>query len=146
LAEAIGRGLVAARNRICNLCHLNAATGRLYCDTWRWLEETGLAAIDKGVRSRLITCMDSLAAIELWRETISVDRRMELTRPSAVLHNWRRATEGEANGEPAIPTLACAQKDTEALGSLQEELDSANCKIRQLERANVGVSEGRVWT
>ena len=84
LAEVIGRGLVAARNRVCNLYLLNAATGRLYCDTvGRWLEKTGLAAIDKGVRSRLLTCIDSLAAIELWRETISVARRMELTRPSA---------------------------------------------------------------
>jgi hypothetical protein len=140
----IGRGIVAARN----LYHLNAATGRAYSTTMgRWLEETGLAAMDKGVRSRLLTCIDNLAAIERWREAVGITRRMELTHPNAVLRNWQKATGGsEAKDKPAAPPLTRAEKDAEALRSLQEEPDAAHLKVQQFERANGVVSEGRDWT
>jgi hypothetical protein len=62
----------------------------------------------------------------------------------AVKRHFQLATDATAPGPPVRETLS-RRKDAE-ITRLQEELDTANQKIRQLERHRGGLSEGQDWT
>ena len=59
---AIGRALEAGRTAIMRQLHTNQPKGRAWSETFgAWLKENEFDQIDKGVRSRLQNCLDSLA-------------------------------------------------------------------------------------
>ena len=62
---AIGRALEAGRGAIMRQLHTNQPKGRIWSEVFgEWLRENEFDRIDKGVRSRLQTCLDNLAEIE----------------------------------------------------------------------------------
>jgi hypothetical protein len=141
---AIGRAIEAGRTAIMRFLNTNQSKGRVWSETFgQWLRENEFDQIDKGVRSRLQTCLDNLPAIEAWRQTLGLTLRLQLNHPNAVLRRWqaaRAAPKGPGNsGAPGN------RKDIEIV-RLQEELDAANKKLREIERGRDDLSEGRDWT
>ncbi len=127
---AIGRAIEAGKTAVMRELGTNLPSGRRWSETFGgWLKETDFDQIDKGVRSRLQTCLDNLPAIEAWRQTIGLGLRLQLNHPNAVLRRW------QASRQSAI---AGSSLDNAELGlreenmRLQEELDAHKAKIRRL--------------
>jgi hypothetical protein len=81
----------------------------------------------KGVRSRLMSCMDNQAAIEAWRGTLSLTERLQLNHPNSV---WRKYQATQRAPEKAAEPRTNA-KD-ESIRELQEKLDAAQKRIDEL--------------
>ena len=143
---AIGRAIEAGRAAIMRLLLTNQPKGRAWSEHFgNWLRENEFDQIDKGVRSRLQTCLDNLPELEAWRQTLGLTLRLQLNHPNAVLRRWQAAREAPAkkkgNGSPAPGN----RKDA-AIMQLQEELDAAHRELRQLKRNRDDLTEGRDWT
>jgi hypothetical protein len=144
---AIGRAIEAGRAAIMRLLLTNQPKGRAWSEHFgAWLRENEFDQIDKGVRSRLQTCLDNLPEIEAWRQTLGLTLRLQLNHPNAVLRRWQAARQTPAakkgsNGSPAPGN----RKDMEIV-RLQEELDAAQKELRQLKRNRDDLTEGRDWT
>jgi hypothetical protein len=131
---AIGRALEAGRTAIMRLLGTNQPKGRAWSETFgAWLRENDFDQIDKGVRSRLQTCLDNLPAIEAWRQTLGLTLRLQLNHPNAVLRRWQ-ATRAEPKG-PGKSSGKPTMRDE--VMRLQGELDAAH---RRLES-----DEGNDW-
>jgi hypothetical protein len=148
---AIGRALEAGRTAIMRQLHTNQPKGKRWSETFgAWLRENDFDEIDKGVRSRLQTCLENLPAIEAWRQTLGLTLRLQLNHPNAVLRRWQathqapKGTDGAPDRAPPGPTPG--EKLRQENMRLQEELDAAEAKIRQLQRSGEHVSEGRDWS
>jgi hypothetical protein len=137
---AIGRALEAGRTAIMRQLHTNQPKGRIWSEVFgAWLEDTGFAEIDKGVRSRLQTCLDNLAEIEAWRNTLGLTLRLQLNHPNAVFRRWQasRQTSPKAGpGNGGKPGLR------EEVLRLQSELDAAH---REIARLQEGYDQGSDW-
>jgi len=130
---AIGRAIEAGRTAIMRMLHTNQPKGRTWSTVFgAWLEDTGFAEIDKGVRSRLQTCLDNLTEIEAWRQTLGLTLRLQLNHPNAVLRRWqasRQAPADKGNGTSGRPGLR------DEVHRLQDELDAAQREISRLQRS-----------
>jgi len=130
---AIGRAIEAGRAAIMRLLLTNQPKGRAWSEHFgNWLRENEFDQIDKGVRSRLQTCLDNLPAIEAWRQTLGLTLRLQLNHPNAVLRRWQaaRAEPKGPDGKSAKPGLR------EEVIRLQSELDAAQREISRLRRAD----------
>jgi hypothetical protein len=132
---AIGRAIDAGRTAIMRHLHTNQPKGRIWSEVFgEWLRENEFDRIDKGVRSRLQTCLDNLAEIEAWRQTLGLTLRLQLNHPNAVLRRWQAARADPRKG----PSPTGKPGLREEVIRLQSELDAAH---RRLEAA-----EGNDWT
>jgi hypothetical protein len=136
---AIGRAIDAGRTAIMRLLNTNQPKGRAWSETFgAWLRENDFNTIDKGVRSRLQTCLDNLAAIEAWRQTLGLTLRLQLNHPNAVLRRWQAAREPPKKG----PSPTGRPGMREEVIRLTSELDAAEREIRRLQQ---GYDEGNDW-
>ena len=138
---AIGRAIEAGKTAIMRHLHTNQPKGRVWSESFgAWLGETGFGEIDKGVRSRLQTCLDNLPAIEAWRQTLGLTLRLQLNHPNAVIRRWQAAQalpgKDNGNGSTGRPGLR------EEVLRLQSELDTAQREIARMRR---GLDEGNDW-
>jgi hypothetical protein len=135
----IGRALEAGRTAIMGLLHTNQPKGRAWSETFgAWLRENDFDTIDKGVRSRLQTCLDNLAEIEAWRQNLGLTLRLQLNHPNAVLRRWQASREAPKKG----PSPSGRPGLREEVIRLQTELDAAEREIRHLK---AGYDEGNDW-
>jgi hypothetical protein len=137
---AIGRALDAGRSAIMRHLNTNQPKGRAWSETFgAWLEENDFDKIDKGVRSRLQTCLDNLTEIEAWRNTLGLTLRLQLNHPNAVFRRWQASRQtatktGPGNGgKPGL---------REEVIRLQSELDAAQ---REIARLKDGYDAGNDW-
>jgi hypothetical protein len=138
----IGRAIEAGRNAIMRHLHTNQPKGRAWSETFgAWLQENEFDQIDKGVRSRLLTCLENLPAIEAWRQTLGRTLRLQLNHPNAVCRRWQTA-KAMPNKDPGSTPPRQNRKDVEIM-RLQGELDAAVSKLRAFEHDKI--SEGRDW-
>jgi hypothetical protein len=138
---AIGRALEAGRGAIMRHLHTNQPKGRAWSETFgAWLSENDFDQIDKGVRSRLLTCLDHLPEIEAWRQTLGLTQRLQLNHPNAVFRKWQAAK--AMPKDPGSSSPPQNRKDIEIM-RLQSELDEAQRKLRAFEHDKI--SEGRDW-
>jgi hypothetical protein len=136
---AIGRALEAGRTAIMRLLNTNQPKGRAWSETFgAWLRENDFDTIDKGVRSRLQTCLDSLTEIEAWRQTLGLTLRLQLNHPNAVLRRWQASRETPRKG----PSPTGKPGLREEVIRLQSELDAAE---REIGRLRTGYDEGNDW-
>jgi hypothetical protein len=142
---AIGRAIEIGRVETMRLLHSNRPAGAQWSRVFGgWLAENGFDEIDKGVRSRLQNCLDNLPAIEMWRQNIGLGQRLQLNHPNAVWRKWQAAKE-MPQGADRSTSPPPNRKDMEIV-RLQEELDAANKKLREIERQHGNITEGRDWT
>ena len=142
---AIGRAIEIGRNETMRLLHSNRPAGAQWSRVFgAWLAENGFDEIDKGVRSRLQNCLDNLPAIEMWRQNIGLGQRLQLNHPNTVWRKWQAAKEAP-KGSDRSTSPPPNRKDMEIV-RLQEELDAANKKLREIERQHGNITEGRDWT
>lgn len=129
----IGRAIEIGRNETMRALHTNQPKGGQWGRVFgAWLEENGFEEIDKGVRSRLQTCLDSLPQIEAWRQTLGLTLRLQLNHPNAVLRRWqatRQTPDKKGPGTSGKPGLR------EEVIRLQSELDAAQREIDRLRRS-----------
>jgi len=57
-----------------------------------WLRVTGFHEIDKGVRSRLLNCLEHREKIEAWQKTLPLDKRQQFNHPNVIWRAWRKST------------------------------------------------------
>ena len=142
---AIGRAIEIGRNETMRALHTNRPAGAQWSRVFgAWLGENGFDEIDKGVRSRLQNCLDNLPAIESWRQNIGLGQRLQLNHPNTVWRKWQ-AAQAAPKGNDRSVSPPPNRKDMEIV-RLQEELDAANKKLRELERQHGNITEGRDWT
>lgn len=140
---AIGRAIEAGKTAIMRFLNTNQSKGRIWSETFgQWLRENEFDQIDKGVRSRLQTCLDNLPAIEAWRQTLGLTLRLQLNHPNAVLRRWQTSRQAPKKGIGPAP----GNKKDEAIMRLQEELDAAHRELRQLKKGRDDLTEGRDWS
>lgn len=113
----IGEALDAGRREIMRHYGLNAPMGAVYARAMSdWLVRYGFDEIDKTTRSRLQKCIDNLAAIEQWRNTLSLSQRLLWSHPHTVLRRW------QASQKIADESSRKNTKD-DIIRDLQEQLD-----------------------
>jgi hypothetical protein len=138
----VGRAIEAGRGAMMRRLQTNSAAGKVWSERFgAWLEQNEFDKIDKGVRSRLQSCLDNLPAIEAWRQTLTMTQRLQLNHPNTIIRRWQAATQHEAlikerDDKPRPQPLASATQ-------LRRELDAAQAHITELEHAVVLAKEAR---
>ncbi len=113
-AHVIGRATAMRDGHVKNA----KPKGRAYNAAFRaWQKQFGFEELDKGDRSRLIDCMDHVAEIESWLETLPVADRLRLNHPTSMWRRWKAATT-EPNTKSKVSVI---QKLQESIVSLEEE-------------------------
>ena len=87
---------------------------------------------------------DNWHAVEPWLAGLEPGANEKLNHPSAIKRRFDAAQKTKPQGAEAIPTPL--QRKDRRIAELEEDLDRAQVKIRQLERGGDNVSEGRDWT
>lgn len=132
---AIGRAVEAGRAAIMRVLHTNQPKGRAWSQTFgAWLQENDFDQIDKGVRSRLQTCLDNLPAIEAWRQSLGLTQRLQLNHPNAVLRRFQasHSMPEKEKGPGSSPRPGLREENMR----LQSELDAAQREIDRLRRSH----------
>ena len=85
----VGDALQIGREQAMREAGVNQPMGRGYNEIFgAWLVKNKLDDMDKGDRSRLFAAMDNRAAIEAWRQGLTLSERLRLNHPNA----WSCAT------------------------------------------------------
>lgn len=87
---------------------------------------------------------DNWAAVEPWLAGLEPGANEKLNHPSAIRRRFDAAHKTRPQGAEAVPTPL--QRKDRRIAELEDELDQARVRIRQLERRNDNISEGRDWT
>jgi hypothetical protein len=81
---AVGRALAIGKTEAMREAHTNKPDGRLYAAAMaRWLTRVGLDRVvgDRATRSHLLDLIEHLEAVEAWRRTLPLNRRVQLNHP-----------------------------------------------------------------
>jgi hypothetical protein len=102
-----------------------------------------LESINRTTRAHPVWLAENAVAVEEWRKTLATNQREELNHPSAIRRRFDAAHAVPVWRDPATKPATTLERANVEVARLQEELDTANAKMRKLER---GTSEGRDWT
>jgi hypothetical protein len=90
---AIAEALQVGRVEVMHDVHTNQPTGRRYEKAMaEWLVANGFKEIDKGVRSRLLECLQHRTEIDRWLSLLTDSERFRFNHPNAVLKRWKAST------------------------------------------------------
>jgi hypothetical protein len=90
---AIGEALQVGRAEVMRDVHTNQPAGRRYEKAMaEWLAANGFKEIDKGVRSRLLECLQHRTEIDQWLSRLTDGERFRFNHPNTVLKRWKSAT------------------------------------------------------
>jgi hypothetical protein len=145
---AVGRALLRLQEEAMHLSGSNSPQGRGYTAIRAALGSRvpDLEELDKASKSHAVWLAKNFAAVESWRATLAVNQRDTLNHPSVVKRRYEAShSQLKDDDETAKPASPIAKLKTENV-RLQEELDAANAKIRQLSRGQENLTEGRDWT
>jgi hypothetical protein len=103
--KLVGGAITAGREHAMRAAQTNKPEGSHYNKEFgAWLRVRGFADLEATTRKRLLQCMENIAAIETWRETLEVGKRLKWNHPATVLSAWKRATT-ESKPKPEKPDL-----------------------------------------
>jgi len=104
---ATGRAIEAGRASMMRYLRTNAPVGRVWSAQFgEWLRCNGFDQIDKGVRSRLQSCIDNLPAVEEWRLSIGLTKALEFQHPNTVWRKFEAARKPKQAAEPKAEKVA----------------------------------------
>jgi hypothetical protein len=90
---AIGEALHVGRAEVMRDAHANQPAGRRYEKAMaEWLVANGFTEIDKGVRSRLLECLQHRTEIDQWLSRLTDSERFRFNHPNIVLKRWKGST------------------------------------------------------
>jgi hypothetical protein len=90
---AIGEALQVGRAEVMRDVHTNQPGGRRYEKAMaEWLVANGFKEIDKGVRSRLLECLQHRTEIDQWLSRLTDSERFHFNHPNTVLKRWKGST------------------------------------------------------
>jgi hypothetical protein len=136
----VGEALEVGRDWAMNQATTNCPEGKAYNMAFgEWLQKYKLDDMDKGDRSRLFKVMTNLPMIEQWRQTLTLNQRLQLNHPSAVLRKWGTAIEPEKTDPTAEPKPTLR----DSVVNLTEENDRLKARISELEEELTSVREHR---
>jgi hypothetical protein len=126
---AIGEALQVGRAEVMRETHTNQPTGRRYEKTMaEWLVANGFKEIDKGVRCRLLECLQHRAEIDQWLSGLTDGERFRINHPDTVLKRWKGSTTvPDPNAVPKPPSAFAKLKETNV--DLQERLHRAEREL-----------------
>jgi hypothetical protein len=129
----LGRALEAAQIAIMRATHSNVPNGRRFNERFSlWLGSTRhIKEIDKGDRSRLMRCMDNLAAITTWRESLSKDEQHKLNHPTTVWRRWEKEFGEKKKAAANRPRPNLLEENV----ALQDEITHLKAKLKRAEDA-----------
>jgi hypothetical protein len=127
---AIGEALQIGRQDAMAAAGTNQPAGSKYNAVFgEWLARHQFDDIDKSDRSRLMEVMDNLAAVNVWRETLTQTARLRYNHPNTVLRKWKATVAPKKPKDESKPTL----RDTNI--HLSEELETMKAHVAELEAA-----------
>jgi hypothetical protein len=125
---AVGEAIRVGRHRAMLEASTNRPSGARYESIFGdWLRETGFAALDKGVRKRLLGCLEHCDAIEAWRQTLPENKRQLWNHPNTVWRHWQTSTVvGKATAEKPAQLSPVAKLKREVV-----RLEDENLQLRR---------------
>jgi hypothetical protein len=135
----VGEALLVGRDWAMNQATTNQPQGKAYNMAFgEWLQRYKLDDMDKGDRSRLFQVMENLPMIEDWRRTLTLNQKLSLNHPNAVLRRWKAHMAPEPRtktGEPK-PTLRDSVANlSEANDAKDREIADLKAHVAELEAA-----------
>ena len=128
----LGRAARVGRTEAMREAHVNRPEGRGYAVALHcWLARTGLDKVlgDNSTRSRLLDLIDHITDVEVWRQTLQGDKRLELNHPRVVWQHWQRSK--------VVPDPNKVQKPS-PVAQLKQSLIESQEEIAELKEANGG--------
>ena len=129
---AIGEALQVGRAEVMRDAHTNQPAGRRYEKAMaEWLVANGFKEIDKGVRSRLLECLQHRTEIDQWLSRLTDGERFRFNHPNTVLKRWKGSTVVPAPNAAPKPSPYAQLKDAHAQlieehHSLQKKIEAAD--------------------
>jgi hypothetical protein len=129
---AIGEALQEGRAEVMRDAHTNQPTGRRYENAMaEWLVANGFREIDKGVRSRLLECLQHRTEIDQWLSRLTDSERFRFNHPNTVLKRWKGSTvvpdpNATPKPSPYAQTKAALAETIEENHRLQEKIKTAD--------------------
>jgi hypothetical protein len=125
---AVGEAIRIGRHRAMLAANTNRPSGARYESIFGdWLRETGFAALDKGVRKRLLDCLEHCHTIEAWRQTLPENKRQLLNHPNTIWRHWQKATvAGKATADRAAQISPISKLKQEIV-----RLEDENLQLRR---------------
>jgi hypothetical protein len=127
---AIGEALAVGRAEVMRKVGTNEPIGRRYEKAMaEWLVANSFKEIDKGIRSRLLDCLEHRTEIEAWRSVRTGSERFRFNHPNTVFRKWKAATTvPDPNAKPRTSPVA---KLKESIALLSEENEGLRRKIER---------------
>ena len=133
---AIGEALQVGRAEVMRDAHTNQPTGRRYEKAMaEWLVANGFREIDKGVRSRLLECLQHRTEIDQWLSRLTDSERFRFNHPNTVLKRWK--------GSTAVPDPNAAPKPSPyaLLKAAHAEIIEENHRLQH----RIEAADGDLW-
>jgi hypothetical protein len=122
----VGEALQVGQAEAMRTAHTNAPEGRRFnSEIGQWLKANDFDRIDKGTRSRLLTCLKNRPAIEAWMATLPINKRLTLNHPNTVWRAWQRTQVPKSDDTPPKPS------HVERLKASIVELEEDNARMRR---------------
>ena len=123
----VGEALAAGRIEAMHTAHTNKPVGRRFNQEFGdWLRANKFDKVHKTTRSQLLKCLEHKVEIERWRAILTVNERLSLNHPVAVLRRWQQKTQVKKpdNAEPKLSLMA-------KLKATNIELQEENHRLQQ---------------
>jgi hypothetical protein len=137
----IGEGLLAGRTWAMRQAETNEPQGKAYALAFNeWLRQWKLHDMDKSDRAKLLQVMEERLAIEEYRAGLTERERRNANNPVVVLRKWKALERRPRSSRPESVIVRENQRLRAHLLEMQQELDSAHARIRELEDEKVGMT------
>ena len=114
----VGDALDVGRTDAMHRAGINEPHGKTYAGVFgRWLKQVGLDGVAKEERADLFAIRRSLPEIEAWRASLTLEQRLKLNHPRAVLRKWRASMKPKPEAETSEASAPVATAPNKAVAA-----------------------------